>query len=278
MSDRNNVNNKSNKSNRNNKNNIINDDNKSDMNNKKNNYGTSMSNFKCIGPCYFPDTLIYHPKTHGWITHKTKPFCPINPTYQDLSKQMLYVDQCQAPTHRAQQITKQDELEMLNPQIEFNDEMLLNMYYNILNIGDTITWFNNNTKAPVYTKLRILNCAFNVFGGNMSIIPDEIINIIIEIIEKKKIKYLYKHLNKYIGKKNDTYILINPDANDLDINDDIIPRTNYILQVLCTPKIIRKCITIFLKEHATNIQEIETMFDIMLQILISYVKNMAKRT
>lgn len=196
-----------------------------DLTNKK--YPKSSQNFQCLGPCYQPGTVVVHPTTLEYVINKEHAFCPVdrweyvNP--KTGQKSFEYKDDCLIPTQNKDNLSKEREIDILVPTIDFNDMRFLAMYYRLTSFEDSLNWIFNNKKTPVSTRMRILNCSFNAYGKNIDILDERLVSFIVEVINKKWIDDLFGSMKKYINVYNDKIQLSEPTVSspDEEYNDQL---------------------------------------------------------
>ena len=125
-----------------------------------NNYSKSINENKCVGPCYPPNTIFYHPI---YLTPYIKDIisCPIFKTIDKTGKK-IDVDEC-----NKEDLTKnyKDFNIFDDPvQIANTPEIFLEQIYNIISIQDVITFLNNSIdEMPIYSQRRLLDCIYSSF-------------------------------------------------------------------------------------------------------------------
>jgi hypothetical protein len=210
-----------------------------DKNIKETKYPKSKHGFQCIGPCYKPGTVIIHPITLEYVTDKVNPFCPVKEWIDDKStdRKEKIVDVCANPTHDKNISGKELEMNMLTPQIDFNNEQFLKIYYEIYSIEDALLWLSNKEYVPLTNKMRVISCAIGAYGKNMDMIDSRLVNFLILIIKKKWLADIYLRLNKYVHIDNDT-IEFSTNANQLNEDEYKVPRMNFIVDKLLNFEVI----------------------------------------
>jgi hypothetical protein len=146
-------------------------------------FQTSLSGFKCIGPCYRENTYIKHPVTKNIVTMKHN-FCPINPT--TVNDNVIEVDECE-------NITGSFDNNINIFRGHFNYSNFLKTFYNISSFQDAINYINTNN-VGIYTEKRILNSAWNAYAYNKDNIPKILENFYIDKFKNQWYnEYNYKH-------------------------------------------------------------------------------------
>lgn len=187
----------------------------------ENKYPQSTSNNKCIGPCYYPGTVIIHPSTLQEIT-ADEPFCPTNkylytdPNTQEIKEQII--DRCHKPVAKRIDSWKELEYDMLFPKMDFTSEYFIKIFYEIMNFDDCLKFLDENKSSPFKTKERIFNNAVIVFHDDIDMVDHRFANIVHEIMIYY-IDIIYKKLNIYILVTDKEITLSMP--SDKNIVDDL---------------------------------------------------------
>lgn len=146
-----------------------------------NNYSKTINQNKCVGPCYPPNTIFYHPL---YLAPQIKDFiaCPILKTV-DKNGKKIAVDECYKDD-----LTKnyKDFNIFEDPvQIANTPEIFLEQIYNIISIQDVIIFLNNSIdEMPVYSQKRLLDCIYSGFIINNNF-PKELFSEKIHYVLKK---------------------------------------------------------------------------------------------
>lgn len=126
-------------------------------------YPKSIDNHNCLGPCYPPNTVFYHPL---YLTPKifNDYVCPIYKTVNKDNKSVV-VDKC----YEKDLTTNYKNYELFEDivQIANTPESFLEQIYNIVSIQDIIRFLNNSIdELPIYTQKRILDSIYSSFITN----------------------------------------------------------------------------------------------------------------
>jgi len=178
----------------------------------------SINGHQCIGPCYPPNTLFYHPIYLKAIIDDKEPFCPVFKSYNEKDKQYEYVDQC-----KAENVTPNyEKFELFEDIFQFatNDQNFLSQIYDINNINGASEYLEESIELlPVYSQKRILNCIYSIWAGNknfpielfankLKYVLKSITNIDIsidkiknKIIDSKKYNNIFDYFEKKYSKK-----------------------------------------------------------------------------
>jgi len=224
-------------------------------------YPKSIHNRQCIGPCYFAGTQIVHPITLQYINNTGESFCPTAPfVHIDKitgKKETLVADDCYHPTENKDLSGKEFEMNILNPNIEFNHKQFLNMYYDILSFEDAVEYISNKKYTPVITRLRIIDCALIAFGYELSIFDNRVVEFFIEIINNKWMDDVYKAIYTYIYIDDDKIYFANINNKNISESSDIKNiKYNFIKSKFVTNELIYKFLSRYLKHRKDNWDQI----------------------
>lgn len=240
------------------------------MNNNKK-YPKSKKKFQCLGPCYYPNTMVIHPITLELTTNKKDPFCPVNEYYNKDHKRNEIIDLCYNPTEKKDLNKEELELNMLLPFIDFNTEMFLKTLYNIYSFEECIEWLEKNIHLPFGTRQRIFNTSLIAYGSSIQIIDNKSAKFFIEIIKKQWISDIYNSLKKYITiSKNDVYISQNDSINDS--SDDIVIKINFILKTMINDEEVSKFLMRYISYYKESWDEVNDHIENIRLNLINYLK------
>lgn len=239
-------------------------------------YPKSKNNYQCVGPCYPPGTMVVHPTQLEFVTEGPLPFCPIDEIFYEDPKSGETIkkstDTCYNPIEKENIDKSQLELNILTPQIDFNSEQFLKIYYKVFSFDGAVDWVDNNQHVPIGTKVRIINCAIEAFGKNIELFDLRFCNFFINYVKLKKIKMLYSQIHENINVDHTTGdIFIAP--NKLGIHDKSIERTNYIIQTFINKEEITKFLQKFFKKNSNNLGQAEDHLNKMANDLIIYIIN-----
>jgi hypothetical protein len=235
-------------------------------------FPVSINNRQCIGPCYEKNKYIMHPINLTFVTND-KPFCPTN-VYESKDKTgkkyTSFTDECFKATAND---SENDQMDFLNPNINFNPEQFLILYYKIDNYDRTLEWLKNNNHLPLRTKLRVIECTIVKYYNNIYILDDLIINnyylLVLDNINK-----IYEKIYKYIDIDSDKKKILFKETK-LDINDFIVERINFIKDKLINQDEIGKFINKYLEKSKKDSVNIEKEFqkNELIKNFIIYIEN-----
>lgn len=242
-------------------------------------YPKSKNNFQCLGPCYYPGTVVVHPTHLEIVTNNIKPFCPVDEWEQEDPKTgknvELIIDQCMNPTEKTNTSNRELELNILTPYIDFNAEHFLKIYYNIFSFEDSVDWINKNGHVSINTKIRIINASLKIFGESIEIFESTLSDFFIEYLKKKEIREIYLKISKYVGVDSSAknIKLINDTKNNLSVNDYCVERTNYIIKTFMDKEEIMKFLVRYFKYKNEKWKEIHDHLKKMSNDFILYILN-----
>lgn len=183
---------------------------------------------QCIGPCYPKNTLFMHPLTLN--NYKLEyDACPTEKWINNMGK-TIEVDKCIGADDLTQYTEEERILDYVLPVLGITCEKYMKICYNITsfeNILDIVT----NGNEPYYTNMRLLNCGWSIYGLQMDVFNEQLINFYIKVVKTKWIKYIYPHIAKYIS-VNGKEIFFG--QNDDDINVNKVEKINFFHKKLNT--------------------------------------------
>ena len=216
-------------------------------------YPKSRNNFQCLGPCYEPGTFIIHPTTLEHVTDFKNPFCPvnewehINPTTG--KKELAIHDTCFKPTDTTKISSKEVEMNIILPKIDFNCNHFLKIYYKIYSMEGMMDWLDKNGHLPYYTIRRIMDCAWKSYGMDNYIVDDRIILYYVKIAKTRWIHNIYKKIGKYV-KFTDEKIQFS--SKESEMAENSIEKINFIVDKLINPSTMSKFLTKYVEFYSNN--------------------------
>lgn len=247
-------------------------------------YPKSKKNFQCIGPCYYPNTMVVHPTNLEIVTEPDNPFCPVGEwqSVDNITGKVTsnITDGCYNPTEKTNISSKELELSVLTPYIDFNVEHFLKIYYKIYSFEDSINWIDSNKHVPINTKMRIINSSLKIFGDNIDIFDNRFADFFIEYIKRKHIGDLYNKLSGYINidEKNDSVSLSKDVNNFSDQKQHKTEKVNYIIKTFLDKDDIVKFLVRYFKHRKNEWKDIEFHLENMLNDFLSYSLNKIIKT
>ena len=250
----------------------------SDINYFNKKYPTSKNGHQCLGSCYKPQTWIVHPITLEHVTDLHNPFCPVKEWIKiddetGRSEEKI-IDNCQNVTAETKQSSKELEMSIIMPTMDFSCSNFLKIYYDLYSMGAVLNWLEEHSYDPYYTKKRVLDCAWKAYGFDDIVIDDRLVNFYIETVKKKWIGKLYRRLWNYIIVKNKNIFFSNKNK-DKKTNDDTdkekITKMNYIIDKFITYQNIHKIIHVYVETYKNKKEKIHSHTDNIKNELIDYV-------
>jgi hypothetical protein len=236
-------------------------------------YPKSKSKKQCLGPCYHSKTNIIHP-TLLEIVSNTEPFCPVDPwkhVNPETGEEITFAtDICFQPTEKKNISSKELELNMLTPFLDFNSGQFLKIYYEIFSFEDSIDWIERNKYESINTRSRIINSSLITYGDNVELFDNRFVEFIIEFIKKRKVSQIYDKIHNYIG-INESIIML--EKNDIDKKEKCIERINYILQIFITKEEITKFLIKYFSYKKDKWSNIKNHMDSITINLTEYILN-----
>lgn len=206
------------------------------------NFPTSVNGKQCIGPCYAPGKIFTHPQTIKHYKNTKYPFCPIAGYYDNEKKNYKYIDECNPADVNEDQTYK--TLSIAIPLITFDCKSFLKTYYNIHSFENTINWLETN-KNPNYTQLRVLNCAWAVYGKTTDIIDDALVNFYIDLIKTIWIKNIYHKIAQYIY-VDDKKIFFKENS---DTEKNQVEKINFFIKKIITPQFVYDVLKTYIESN-----------------------------
>lgn len=178
----------------------------------------SLKGYQCIGPCYPPNTLFYHPMYLRALETDKNSLCPVTKFYNADEEEYDIFDNC-----KEEDITlNYEKFELFEDVFQFasNDKLFLSQIYNINNLNGATEYLEESIELlPVYSQKRILNSIYNVWNNNknfpvelfckrVKLILKSIYKIDIstekiknKIIDSKKYNNIFSYFEKKYNKK-----------------------------------------------------------------------------
>lgn len=202
-----------------------------------------INNQPCLGPCYPKGTIVLHPVYLFPITDNEKPFCP---TFQwnnnNNNNEKKHHDTCEK-TAVNNKTNKDIELLYAIPNFGFDCAYFLKNYYDIYSFEGALDWLNENNS--IYTKLRIMDCAFKIYDH---VINDQLVDFYIEVIKKVWIHDIYDSVYNYITVDNNIYFKKN--KSNLDKKTNKIEKINFFLEKFNNKSFVYNMLNSFPKNNS----------------------------
>jgi hypothetical protein len=182
-------------------------------------------------------------------------------------------DECAAPTHKKNEPSSVDMI-TLSSTIEFNDDSFLRMYYEIYSLEDAIKWITDRNYMPIASRNRILNTAFKVYGKQLEIVDNRIVDYLDNIF-KNYIAIISKKILKYVGVENGEVTLVKSAENHTKYIDE---RIKYIENVFINKDTIYKFITQYFEKRHSEWNMIDNHISRMISDMSDYIEKKIKVT
>lgn len=218
----------------------------------------SINNQQCVGPCYSSNKVILHPITLNYLTSK-EPFCPTLRWYDEKDHQYKNADACLIPSDNSEMDQEQLDINLVVPTFYFNCEYFLKAYYDIYSFENATEWITNNSSDPIQTLLRIINCSWRVFGPDIDLMNDQLINFYLMVIKKVWIKDIYPKISKYIyvdEKNKNIYLKENNTKEDHGDKTNQIEKINFFNKKFNSNQIIFNVLKSYVEENKQNWNDI----------------------
>lgn len=235
-------------------------------------YPKSINGHQCIGPCYEAKTLIVHPIELELVTDDNH-FCPVNARLEKTHEKRL-VDRCSNPTENKNIESKELELSILNPYIDFSYIRFLSVYYNIYTLEDALQWIDDNAKSPLETKIRIMKNALFAFNTKIEMIDHRLIDFFILLVKKKYINKIYNNVYEYIGVSKGNILFVKSNENVVDKKEKSVERINFIIKVFVNSDEMHKFLIRYFKfkKDLLILNYIEDMINEFIQYILLKIK------
>ena len=123
--------------------------------------------------------------------------------------------------------------------------------------------------------MRIIDCAWKIYGSNVDVLNDQLIDFYIMVIKKDWIKYIYPIISKYIYvDENNIYFKKNSD----DENSNQIEKINFFFKKIINKQFIYKFLYSYIEMNKSNWDDIKSHSKLMLEYLIDYIISKIKLT
>jgi len=237
-------------------------------------YPTSKNGHKCVGPCYYPNTVSVHPI---YLTHikgdTINAYCPTTAyTIAGETKPRIF-DECAVPTQKKNE-SENVEMLSLSPVVEFNDSSFLKIYYEIYSLENAIKWIIDHNYMPMSNLNRILNIALKVHGDKQDIIDNRIVDYIGKIF-KQHIKTITEHILDYVDVKNDKVTLVKTTTTP---NKYINEKIQYLETMFINNEVIYKFIIRYFKARKNEWKNIDNHIARMINDMGHYIETKIKLT
>lgn len=231
-----------------------------------NKYGKSVNDRDCIGPCTKKYNRILHPITLNIKYLKFMDSCPVYPFLDKDTKELSYYDQCKNATSVK---NKDDEIDAILPHMDYSIKYFINTFYDISSFEDMLEWLNNNKKASIFTKLRIIKYTIKVYNDYTGVIDDILVNTFVEIIKKLWIANIYNVVHKYMKSDNGQIIISNKLDTD-EKNKDKKQKINLLIKKYTDKSYIYNFLDDYLNKYSDKEKE---DINIKHELINSIVKN-----
>lgn len=233
-------------------------------------FGKSQSGLQCLSPCYPADLSTIHPITLRYY-NANFPYCHVNNKINSETNDIEDIDKCFNP------ISADDygklNVDILIPLIDFNCNYFLVIFNNIKSLEDGMEYLDKKKYTSINTRARVVNCILKVYGDNIEIVDQRLIEFFIELAKKKWINLIYNATYKYIYADEKAVKFITPKNNHLNYNDYKIERINYIIVKFINFDEMYKFINRYLDHNRNNLNNIENYIENIKNDLIIYIEN-----
>lgn len=257
-------------------------------------YPKSKSGEQCLGPCYESGTWVIHPQTLDYIVDYDKAFCPVTftkkidpKTGKEVNK---YLDECYVPTKEKDESKKDIEMSILLPQIDFNCSHFLKIYYDIHSFDDALDKIDEMDSSSIYTKLRIIECAFKAYGkssdsensNNFSIdvFDTRLVNFYISVVKKLWINDIYPLVQKYIyiDNGNGNIYLKQADGDSGKNKQNRVEKINFLIKKFVNEDTVYKFLDNYIKNNKSSWSSIRSHNEKIKDEFINFILTKVEKT
>lgn len=244
------------------------------MDNLKKKFSIGLNGQQCIGPCYPADSKIIHPITLEMKSIQDEPFCPTMGWFDKRDNREKWTDACLIADQKKDIDYGKVDISYVLPILGINCEIFLKLYYDVYSFEGAMDTITNN-RMPFNTQLRLINCAWKVYGSNIDIINDQLINFYINIIKKEWIKDIYPYVSTYIY-ADDKNIYLKENNDDIQFNQ--IEKINFFNKKFNNQQFIYKTISSYISTNKSNWDKIIDHNKNIKNYYIDYVINKMENT
>lgn len=172
-------------------------------------------------------------------------------------------------------ITLKMNNEIINSFINFNEGFFLKKIYNIKSFDEALEYINKNNTLPLKTLLRIIDCSWKIYGEEVIVVDNRLIDFYVEVVKKIWINEIYDHIEKYIKidklgrillSKNDNNDNNSGGKNNMRMNTE---KTNFIYERFINTEEMYKFLMRYLKISQGKLKKSSLIKD----ELIKYLNN-----
>jgi len=234
----------------------------------------SINGSECLTECINANTWSVHPITLELLIHD-KPYCATkNPVYNDLSKYKYKVDNLDECDFI--QISEKHFDGIVSPTVGFDGKIFLVYNYKINSFYRCFTWLDSNPEVPKYTKNRLLNISWQVYGLDRGIINDYIVNYYLNYIRTYWSGYIMESLKLHIRSKEEGVYFIAPDKVETNLNTDpekLKLATKYILYQKITGNFVNNLLYQYIESYKDSWKIIQLHNYHIKKMMIEKLKN-----
>ena len=243
-------------------------------------YPKSANGLQCIGPCYPKNKRSMHPIRMEIVTSKNNSYCSVNQfsKYNPEKKKMEveYIDKCfQFQNESDEEVVDNEKdtiLNIITPNMDFNLQQFLVIFYNIHTYEDGIDYITKN-EIPFNTSHRIFEAMLNVYGNTIDIIDNRTIDFIIKLLKAMYMPNFYERLKKYLFVDKSTEELIIRKNGQVDDEENIVIKTNFIIKKFINPNDVSKFLFKYFKSKRGNMNEKINNIKILVDDFCAYIIN-----
>lgn len=236
-------------------------------------YKMSKKGFECIGPCYRPGIVTVHPITLQQITNIKEPFCAVN-EWEDIDpytgkKVLKLTDVCTDPVRSREVSTLELAMNIISPEIDFTSKHFLKIYYSIFSMEAAISWIEDNSNIPYYTKKRVIDSAWKSYGFKNYTLDDRLIIFYVDLIRERETDRIFNQTYRVITSVDGEFKI---QPNNDNSNVDVSGKKKFIRERLITNVNFTKFITQYIEKFSSNSSLVRSHTDNIITMFVDFIQ------
>lgn len=233
----------------------------------------SVNGLECLTECIEKNKWSVHPITLELLIHD-RPYCATKMSMinEGLSYNTKNLDECYYKG-----TTEKHFDEIVSPTVGFNGKIFLVYNYKITSFYRCFTWLNANKEVPKYTKNRIINISWQVYGLDRDVINDYIVDYYLNYIKEYWSGYIMESLRLHIRKNEDTnkyYISHSPINTELSNDYEKLKiATSNIIDEKITSDFVNNLLYQYIKEYKASWDIIQLHNYYIKKLMVEKLKN-----
>jgi hypothetical protein len=234
-----------------------------------------INNQTCLGSCLPGDKISIHPVYIVPVQDQNyKPYCATLEWTDEKKNNNFMHDICKTENIISKINKKDHMLSFAIPSFGISYKDFLQKYYDLYSFESVSEWLHIENNR-IYTKLRVLNCAWILFGTDKNIINDQIIKFYMDLVKKRWIKEIYPYIYNdiHVNKSNISFKK-NKDA----YGDHKVEKINFFLDKFNDRSTLYNLLQSYINTNKSRWANIEDHNDELKKYYIDYVSNKIKIT